>query len=207
MAFRDVLSNAEVLDLSCSVLQENKRYVASSSYADGKSMWQISVTDGLRVWSKEFDEPALQKLREAVSLATLDALLSVVKSTFRNGDVKLSVLPQQINLIVRDDVEFELAEATVHSSKQYLQDLVFLLAGKVDSLGTELVATKRKVTDLQQQCRDAFQPAATASSAAYEPELKKKNPGPKLKRQQGRSLLNPSSRKRKAASGVVFDED
>ena len=208
MAFRGVLANAGVLDLSSSIRQDGKRYVAYTCYADSKSALQLSATDGLRMWSKEYDETALQKCREASSLSTLDSLLVDMKAAFQNGGVKLNILPQQVHLSLHSGIELELSESTVHTSRLQIQELVLLLAGKADSVGAELVVAKRKITELEQQCHDASTISTSASSSAmYEPELKKKNLGPKLKRQQGRSILNPSSRKRKAASGVVFEED
>ncbi|XP_065182558.1 protein PAXX-like [Sycon ciliatum] len=143
------------------------------------------------------------------ALPTLDALLSDFKAGFDCNQAKLSVLPQQATLTVSGNVKFELPEATVHRGHVLLQEFVIGAAGKVDRLGAELTACKRRVADLEQQKRDASHAmsSAASTSAMYEPELKKAKTGPKMKRQEGRSLLNPSSRKRKAASGVVFDEE
>lgn len=96
---------------------------------------------------------------------------------------------------------FNLAEAKSAEKKTELQSILFKLADSVSHL-------KKELSDGNEQMRSLRTEKSSSSGFSALMDLSpKKAGGNKTKPiKAGMSVINPSSRKRKAATGVVFEE-
>lgn len=101
-------------------------------------------------------------------------------------------------------VTFELYEARAAERKAELQSVLFRLAEDVQRLDTKLKAANQAIEKLNAQA------GSRATSQGVNPLMdlgpkKGVNPAKMKPKKTGMSVVNPTSKKRKAPSGVVFD--
>ena len=96
-------------------------------------------------------------------------------------------------------LRFDLYEAKALEKRTELQAVLFRLAEAATHLGSRLdVATK--------QLHNAKQPATSTVTASFDLDSNsRKKVQKKIPRSAGMSVLNPGSKRRKAAHGVEFD--
>ena len=98
-------------------------------------------------------------------------------------------------------MEFDLFEAKAAERKAELQSVLFRLAEQTCTLEAKLSAANQSLEKLRAQ-----KTSASGMSTFLDLGSKKVGGQDKAKpRKTGMSVVNPASRKRKAATGVVFD--
>ena len=97
-------------------------------------------------------------------------------------------------------LNFDLYEAKAADKKTEMQKILFRLAENATSMESELSKAKHTIDALKAQ------KGATNTAAFMDLGPKKgANPAKNKPQKVGMSVLNPTSKKRKAAHGVVFD--
>ena len=97
-------------------------------------------------------------------------------------------------------LSFDLFEAKAADKKTEMQKILFRLAENATSLESDLSKAKQTIDTLKAQ-------KGAGNAAAFMDLGPKKgaNPAKNKPKKTGMSVLNPTSKKRKAAHGVVFD--
>lgn len=137
----------------------------------------------------------------------LQGLLSQFVIYFRNGfqsgDLAVAIVGNKVTLNIGKGstvLSIDLYEAKAADKKTEMQTVLFRLAESATSLSAELEKANKLVDSLKSQ-------KGTGASNAFMDLGPKKGQSPaKAKpKKVGMSVINPASRKRKAAQGVVFD--
>ena len=137
-------------------------------------------------------------------LKQLRWLFSAYRNGFTSGELSIARLGTKLTLTVgkgSSAMEFDLFEAKAAERKAELQTVLFRLAEQTCTLEAKLSAANQSLEKLRAQNTNA-----SGMSTFLDPGSKKVGGQGKAKpRKIGMSVVNPASRKRKAATGVVFD--
>ena len=124
------------------------------------------------------------------------------RNGFTSGDLSVDVIGTKVSLTVgkgTSTLNFDLYEAKAVDKRTEMQKILFRLADSATSLETDLSKAKHTIDTLRAQ-----KGPATAAFMDLGPK-KGGNPAKNKPKKTGMSVLNPTSKKRKAAHGVVFD--
>lgn len=132
-----------------------------------------------------------------------DAFLMIFRNGFHTGDLSVAVVGKKVTLTIgrgSSTLSVDLYEAKAADKKSEMQSVLFRLAETSTKLANNLEKVNQMVDTLKAQ-------KGTGQAQAFMDLGPKKGQNPaKLKPSKaGMSVLNPSSKKRKAAHGVVFD--
>lgn len=181
-----------------------QKFLCFSRLADANDAWVLMVTDGADAWKMEYDEEGLEAQRDLVNVSTTDAFLTRVRSGFNSGDLSVALVGTKLTLTVGKGaaaMDFDLFEAKAAEKKTELQAVLFRLAEQTSVLETKLLAANQSLEKLRAQ-----KTSGGGVSSLMDLGTKKVGAQGKAKpRKTGMSVVNPASRKRKAATGVVFD--
>ena len=125
------------------------------------------------------------------------------RNGFSSGDVSVAVIGNKVALTVGKGssvLNFDLYEAKAADKRTEMQKVLFRLAESATSMESDLSKAKQTIDALKAQ-------KGAANTAAFMDLGPKKgaNPAKNKPKKTGMSVLNPTSKKRKAAHGVVFD--
>ncbi|KAI8788774.1 protein paxx [Biomphalaria glabrata] len=162
----------------------------------------IEVTNGNDLWLINLDDSNIEELIELNDVASVDTFLQIIRNGFSSsGTISLACIGNKMQLtFVKDtsSVTLDLFEPKASEKKLELQSVVLSLAMRVSQLETELSSANDQIKVFKDQKSSIT--SMMASSPAKN-SITAKAKGTKV----GMSVVNPSSRKRKAAAGVVFD--
>ncbi|XP_013407884.1 uncharacterized protein LOC106171910 [Lingula anatina] len=166
--------------------------------------WVLCVSNGCDVWKTELNKEELEAERDVADFKSLEEYLTRFSQSFQRGEMTVSCMGKKATLEVGlgiSSLSLDLYEASAAERKEEIQTLLFFLASTAHSLEIELKKSKDMVEGLQHQIGKA-----SNSNTAFVDLDKKRGSQTKAKpKQPGMSVINPSSKKRKAAQGVVFD--
>uniref|UniRef100_A0A0B7BUF1 Uncharacterized protein n=1 Tax=Arion vulgaris TaxID=1028688 RepID=A0A0B7BUF1_9EUPU len=199
--FASVLSNAKVDELQKIITNGRVKYLCFTKCKDSKS-WVLNVTDGVYVWLLDLDEDGLETQRDLSGVDSVDTFLNRFRNGFQSGDITVGRVDTKVTLSVGkcgSAIELDLFEAKAAEKKLELQSVLFRLAESCSELEVQLAAANQQIDTLKTQ---------KASGGGVVLNLGPKKGAGQSKanvRKVGMSVINPSSRKRKAATGVVFE--
>ncbi|WAR20212.1 hypothetical protein MAR_002050 [Mya arenaria] len=125
------------------------------------------------------------------------------RNGFHNGDLGVAILGNKVTLTVGKGstvINLDMFEAKAAEKRTEMQNILFKLAESATSLSSELEKSQQLVETLKTQR------GGNQSSALMDLGPKKgPNPGKAKPKKIGMSVINPTSKKRKVAHGVVFD--
>lgn len=128
----------------------------------------------------------------------------ICRNGFVSGDITVGRVGTKVTLSVGKGgvaVEVDLFEAKAAEKKQELQSVLFHLAETCSQLEAQLSAANKQIETLKSQ-----KPSNAGLGALMDLSPKKGAGQSKVKAKKvGMSVVNPSSRKRKVATGVVFE--
>jgi hypothetical protein len=136
-----------------------------------------------------------------VSGITRYHFLFIYRSAFLSNQIDVSQIGIKVILSVGQGTSafsYDLYEMKSADKKTELQTLLFMFAEKVSSLESKLKTAQQNVDNLSRQSKGG-------SSGFLDFDTGKKTGAKVQHKKAGMSVINPSSKKRKAAQGVVFD--
>ncbi|KAL3875066.1 hypothetical protein ACJMK2_038004 [Sinanodonta woodiana] len=168
--------------------------------------WIICVTDVISLWRIQVDIDELDALRDVAGVSTIEAYLGRFRNGFLAGEVNVAVIGNKVTLTVgkvTSALTLDLFEAKAADKKVEMQNVLFRLAESATSLETKLSKANETIETMKAQKGANF---GSGGSAFMDLGPKKGQSQAKLKpKKAGMSAINPTSKKRKAAQGVVFD--
>ncbi|KAK7466621.1 hypothetical protein BaRGS_00037278 [Batillaria attramentaria] len=201
---KSIVKNNNVESIHRVVENGRQKFLCFTRLGEADDVWVVVVTDGADVWKNEFDEEGLDAQRDLVNVSTTDAFLTRVKNAFTSGELSVALVGTKLTLTVGKStsaMDFDLFETKAAERKKELQNVLFCLADENSVLETKLSAANQSLEKLRAQ-----KTSGGGVSALMDLGTKKAGAQAKAKpRKAGMSVVNPASRKRKAATGVVFD--
>ncbi|RUS85271.1 hypothetical protein EGW08_006972 [Elysia chlorotica] len=197
------LKDAKLDSTQCVTTNGRQKFLCFTKTVDSKQ-WVVAVTDGIDVWSQEFDEEGLEAQRDLSGVASVESFLSRFKNAFSSSDLAISRIGTKITLAIgkgSSAIELDLFEAKAAEKKSELQFLLFNLAENNGQLEKQLSMANQQIEVLKAQKGSGSGLSALADLSPKKGQGQAKPKTTKV----GMSVINPSSRKRKAATGVVFE--
>ncbi|XP_062504142.1 protein PAXX-like [Corticium candelabrum] len=190
------------LHVHCKLQAAGRNYVCYTRQHE-QLIWFLVLTDGIDVWRTEVNEEYVERHRGEVHCADISALIQEIRQAIVTCQLVVDRQADRLSLSIGHwPLHFDLFEVSSSERKTELQHFIFWLADLSTDLKARLQVANSKIEELSQKQKMS---ETAAAAALYEPEAKKRSKQPKLKRQVGTSLINPSSKKKKSAGGVVFD--
>ncbi|KAH3853349.1 uncharacterized protein LOC127875261 [Dreissena polymorpha] len=183
------------------VTNGDERYLCFTRLAN--SAWFVIASDGVSVWKTEVDEDEADTIRELAGISTTEAFVNKIRNGFQNGDISVAAMGNKVTLTIGkgcSPINLDLFEAKAADKRTELQTVLFRLAESATLLSADLDKSKQLVETLKAQ-QGAPKPTAFMDLGPK----KGLNPAKTKQKQAGMSVINPTSKKRKAAQGVVFD--
>lgn len=196
---KQLITNAKLDNIQRIVLNGKQKYLCFTHLT---SCWVLCATDGMDVWRLELDEHEIESHRELAEVNTLDAFLAKIRKAFLDGDLSVAMVGTKAIITIGKGAasfNFDLYEAKVVEQKTDLQSVLFRLAETNDNLETELTKANKTIENLKAQ-KGGGGPAFMDLGPKKDGHQARVKPN-----KTGMSVINPTSRKRKAATGVVFD--
>ncbi|XP_053375933.1 uncharacterized protein LOC123527438 [Mercenaria mercenaria] len=199
-SFKSLISDAKCTELHRVVESEGDKFLCFTRFT---SNWILCVTDGLALWKVDLDEEETDALRDLAGINTMDAFLTRFRNGFHTGDLDVAIVGNKVTVTVgkgSSKVSVDLYEAKAAEKKSEMQNVLFRLAESSTKLATDLDKANHTIDTLKAQ-------KGTGQAQAFMDLGPKKGPNPAKAKptKVGMSVLNPTSKKRKAAHGVVFD--
>jgi len=164
----------------------------------------FSCTDGVSFWQLEIDEDDLKAKVSTSEVVSIEEFLSRIKSAMESSEVQVSIKPQTLTVLFGSRaaiISLDLYETTAQEKKEEIKILLFTLVDRVKDLEKKLESADSKLKDLE----DSAKVAAVNTSPFKDQSLHKANMTSRPKRIKGQSVINPGSKRRAAAKGVVFE--
>ncbi|XP_011684244.1 protein PAXX [Strongylocentrotus purpuratus] len=186
------------------VKNESAKYLCFTSC--DKDTWIIHVTDGTDVWRLAMDYLQLESHRDLAEVTTYEAYFLRFRNAFRVGDLTVTLQNHKVLLTVGSGsngaISYDLYEARANEKKADLQRALFYFAENCSELEKRLAAKEEELASVKKQRSNA----TDQGNMLKDFEMKKHTGSQaKMVKQPGLSIVNPSSKKRKAAKGVDFD--
>ncbi|XP_052766921.1 uncharacterized protein LOC128207817 [Mya arenaria] len=198
--FAAQITEAKCSDLHRAVKSGDDRHLCFTRLS---GTWLVCVTDGVSLWRTELDEEEVDALRDLAGINTLEAFFHKFRNGFHNGDLGVAILGNKVTLTVGKGstvINLDMFEAKAAEKRTEMQNILFKLAESATSLSSELEKSHQLVETLKTQR------GGNQSSVLMDLGPKKgPNPGKAKPKKVGMSVINPTSKKRKVAHGVVFD--
>lgn len=179
---------------------EGEKYMCFTGFS---KTWKVCVTDGVTLWKQDLDEEEAETVAELAGIKSTEAFLNRFRNGVQSGDLQVNVLGNKVHLKVGKGsatVDFDLFEAKAAEKKVEMQEVLFWLAEQSTKLSHDLELANQTIDSLK-----ATKGAGPTSAFMDLGPKKGQNPNKNKPKKVGMSVLNPSSKKRKAAHGVVFD--
>lgn len=183
--------------VSCSSV----KYLVFTTVSNDK--WNIHATDGIDVWRLELDQTGLESHRELADVAGYEAYFSKFRQAFQASNISLSNQGHRISLEIGSGstaLQYDLFEASASQRKADLKNVLFRLANTTKELQDRIQVVEEELKSAKKQ-----RPDVAVAQPDFESTRKRPGGQVKMVKPQGRSIINPSSKKRKAAKGVEFD--
>ncbi|XP_076441824.1 protein PAXX-like [Babylonia areolata] len=201
---KSVVKNCKVESVHAVVENGRQKFLCFTRLSEEDSTWFVLASDGADVWRSEFDEDGLDAQRDLVNISTSDAFLTRFKNGFTSGELAVARVGTKLTLTIgkgSSAMDFDLFETKAAERKTELQNVLFRMAEQTLMLETKLSVANQSLEKLRAQ-----KTSTSGMNALMDLGTKKLGSPAKAKpRKTGMSVVNPSSRKRKAATGVVFD--
>ncbi|XP_048833619.1 protein PAXX [Brienomyrus brachyistius] len=163
-------------------------------YFHGKAgAFNIRMTDASDVWSTDFTEDTLTQHMKSFALKSPESYVSKIREACQTGMASVSLEGDSALLHLGGGLSVSLSRLGSPQSRAELQELLFRMAESLSCMGGPAPVSPMKNV---QGGRTEFEP-------------RRHQTGPILavrKRIPGDSLINPGSRSKKSATGVLFDE-
>ncbi|XP_064622677.1 uncharacterized protein LOC135484907 [Lineus longissimus] len=176
-------------------------FLCYSKFLSASESLVFGVSDGIDVWQVVLDKAELEEMKDLANISHLDAYLGKFRSAFLSNQIDVSQVGTKIILTVGQGTSafsYDLYEMKSAEKTTELQALLFKFAEKVSSLETQLKNAQQNVDTLSKQNKGG-------STGFLDFDSGKKTGAKVQPKKAGMSVINPSSKKRKAAQGVVFD--
>ncbi|KAL5008747.1 hypothetical protein ScPMuIL_014328 [Solemya velum] len=202
MSFSDQITEAGV-DALLKVVKNGKQKFLCFTHLG--TSWVVCVTDGSDLWRLEIDSDELEARRDSEALDTVDEFLTTFRDNFNAGNLSIAMLGRKVTLTVGKGStlsSFDLFEPNSAEKRIELQSIIFKLA-ELSSLREEkLLAAEQTIKTLKSQKDDNRRGIGALMDLGPK---RGANLGKVKPKKTGMSVVNPTSKKRKAAHGVVFD--
>lgn len=165
--------------------------------------WNLHTSNGIDVWRLELDQVSLESHRELADIAGYEAYFSKVRQAFKSGSLSLTNQGHKISLEIgsgSSSLNYELFEASANQRKSDIKAVLFRLADTTKEL-------QERVQVVEEELKSVKKQKTEGATSVPDFDVTRKRPGvtTKIAKPQGRSIINPTSKKRKAARGVEFD--
>lgn len=209
--FEQSLRSANALDIALVTRSGATDYLCFTKYLEASCSWFLGVSDGAVVYAVKLSE---EDVKARSGSRDYTAYLSELGGAVQEGRVDLVLPPsaaqqQQLTLRVRcpsgPPEEFFLSKVDDDDDEggtgagRELQSLLFSLVRRLTTVTAQLADCEKEMEDMRKKM-GSQQPAfadVTMRSAGSKAASRPKKPA-------GHSLVNPSAKRRKAATGVVF---
>ncbi|XP_065917076.1 uncharacterized protein [Dysidea avara] len=177
-------------------------YLCFARYSNEDKLLKIGVGCGSDFWLKILDETDIRCQFDTVKVQDSDGLFQAIKSSYDSGSLQVTKIAGGLRVNVGSSMEFDLHELTASDRRTELQQLLVGMGRLIEALQTNLTGAEIKIKKLESDN------ISRLAMPFPEPEVKSKKHAKGVKQPAAvRSIVNPSSKRRKAASGVVFGED
>lgn len=180
----------------CSVSDQNSglRFVCFSRRTNGS--FSLSLTDAADVWTKVFTDEEEATVIHKLKLKSTDD----VCHTLRSAEVRVEQQESGARLSVSGsdpvDLVLDLPKMAAADAAQEVKQLLFKMADSLSpSADNGVSPSKSPAKSLQRRAAD-FEPRQQNSAPLVTAK----------KRLPGSSLINPGTKKKRAATGVAFDD-
>ncbi|KAH9519596.1 hypothetical protein Btru_003098 [Bulinus truncatus] len=167
----------------------------------------IEVTNGNDLWITHLDDSNIEEHIEANGMESVEKYLQIIRDGFSSdGTISVGHIANKIKITFgkgSSAVSLDLFEAKASEKKSELQSVLLSLANRVSLLETELSKANDQVSALK---AEKSSNRGVASSMMSSPVKHSSVTKAKVSK-AGMSVVNPLSKKRKAAAGVIFDAD
>ncbi|XP_074661705.1 protein PAXX-like [Tubulanus polymorphus] len=203
MALKESLKEAKVDDLKYVISEPGSKYLVYSK--SDSNQWILGVSDGVDVWRTELDSVEIDAYMDMAHINTKEAYFDQFRLCFTNDKVAILQVGAKIVLTVgvgSSAFTFDLFEMKAADKKNELKDLLFHYVKKSKDLEKNMANLNQRIDCLQQAVAAAKNSGA---SGMIDLDNRKGSPVKPKPKKVGMSVVNPNSRKRKAAGGVAFD--
>ncbi|ESO87659.1 hypothetical protein LOTGIDRAFT_234912 [Lottia gigantea] len=199
---KDILTDNQICELNQTIQNGDEKYLCFTTF---DLQWTICVTDGVNVWRLSVDEDDFQTHKELTNIDKDDAFCSKIRNGFVAGDISVAKVGTKMKLSIgkgTSSIAFDLYEAKAADKKTDMKNVLFRLAEKAINLEQKLSVANQKIDKLQleKSANKGTNPIFDTGSKRGAAASSKAKP-----KKAGMSVVNPNSKKRKAATGVVFD--
>ncbi|XP_063425749.1 uncharacterized protein LOC134709520 [Mytilus trossulus] len=197
-SLKNLVTESKVESLHAVVENGKQEFVCFTRLATN---WIICITDGVEMYRTELDAEELESCRELAEISTMDTYLARIRKCFLDADLSISFVGTRATLSVGKSsvtISFDLFEAKAAEKKVELQNILFRLATTATSLEIDLEKANKTIDTLKAQ------KSQNTGLMDFGPKMGT-NPAKVKPKKTGMSVVNPTSKKRKAATGVVFD--
>ncbi|KAJ1145661.1 hypothetical protein NDU88_011947 [Pleurodeles waltl] len=194
----------------CPLTHGGQQYLCYICPKDGAL--KIYVTNAIDLWSAEITKEALEEQKYLTGVLSTEDYCSKFREAFDHGTTSLLLQDSRASLSIKEDTwttTFDLFKQPVSETKAQVQSLLFSLVERANSLEKRLQAAEGA--------------AALAASGSPDKSLSKTQrllmsgldgrkggrgglPTATVRRLPGESLINPGFKRKKAATGVDFEE-
>ncbi|KAK6181511.1 hypothetical protein SNE40_009348 [Patella caerulea] len=203
--FKDVIIDNKIDDIYQIVISGDEKYLSFTYFDSPSKSWTLCVTNGIDVWRLVMAEEDFNTHRELANISTEEAFCLKIRHGFVSGDLSIVLMGTRLKLSIgKGDtgINFDLFEAKAVDKKTDLKTVLFQLAETSIKMETKLKIANQTIDKLQSESSkkgpSGFLDSGTGSKRGA-------NASKAKPKKVGMSVVNPNSKKRKVATGVVFE--